>query len=87
MGGDQIVKMKDLTPGYYKSSEPLWERIGIFIKNLANLPVWMNKGLSSTVFGGKQNNDYWQTIFETGKSPQGLQVLAEAIDLMKMIQE
>jgi hypothetical protein len=54
---------------------------------MANLPVWINKELSSTVFGGKQVNDYWQTIFETGKSSQGLQVLAEPIDLMKMIKD
>ncbi|MBI4651643.1 HNH endonuclease [Candidatus Desantisbacteria bacterium] len=71
----------------YKFPEPLWERIKIFIKNIANLPVWINKELSSTVFGGKQVNDYWQTIFETGKSSQGLQVLAEPIDLMKMIKD
>jgi hypothetical protein len=69
----------------YKFPEPLWEKIKIFIRNMANLPVWINKELSSTVFGGKQVNDYWQTIFETGKSSQGLQVLATPIDLMKMI--
>ena len=71
----------------YKFPEPLWEKIKIFIRNMANLPVWINKELSSTVFGGKQVNDYWQTIFETGKSSQGLQVLAEPIDLMKMIKD
>lgn len=71
----------------YKFPEPLWERIKIFVRNLTNLPVWINKELSSTVFGGKQVNYYWQTIFETGKSPQGLQVLSEPIDLMKMIKE
>lgn len=71
----------------YKFPEPLWERIKIFIKNMTNLPVWINKELSSTVFGGKQGNDYWQTIFETGKSSQGLQVLVEPIDLMKMIKD
>lgn len=71
----------------YKFSEPLWEKIKIFIRNMAHLPVWINKELSSTVFGGKQVNEYWQTIFETGKSTQGLQVLADPIDLMKMIKE
>lgn len=71
----------------YKFPEPLWDRIRIFIRNLSNLPVWINKELSATVFGGKQVNDYWQTIFETGKSPQGLQVLAEPINLMEMIKE
>lgn len=69
----------------YKFPEPLWDRIRIFIKNLTNLPVWINKELSLTVFGGKQNYEYWQTIFESGKSPQGLQVLAKPIDLMNMI--
>ena len=71
----------------YKFPEPLWDKIRLFIRNMANLPVWINKELSSTVFGGKQVNDYWQTIFETGKSSQGLQVLANPIDLMKMIQD
>jgi hypothetical protein len=71
----------------YKFPEPLWDRIRIFIANLSNLPVWINKGLSSTVFGGKQVNDYWQTIFETGRSPQGLTVLSQPIDLMEMIKE
>lgn len=71
----------------YKFPEPLWEKITIFIKNLTVLPVWINKDLSNTIFGGKQVNDFWQTIFETGKSPQGLQVLVEPIDLMKMISD
>jgi len=71
----------------YKFPEPLWDRITIFIKNLTILPVWINKDLSITVFGGKQVNDFWQTIFETGKSPQGIQVLVEPIDLMKMISD
>jgi hypothetical protein len=71
----------------YKFPEPLWDKITIFLKNLTILPVWINKDLSITVFGGKQVNDFWQTIFETGKSPQGIQVLVEPIDLMKMISD
>jgi hypothetical protein len=71
----------------YKFPEPLWERLRLFVRNFSNLPVWINKELSSTVFGGKQVNDYWQTIFETGKTSQGLQVLSEPIDLMKMIKD
>lgn len=71
----------------YRFPEPLWERIRIFIRNLSNLPLWVNRELSSTIFGGKQNYEYWQTIFETGKTPQGFQVLAEPLDLMDMIKE
>ncbi len=70
----------------YRFPQPLWERIKIFIKNLKNLPVWINRDLSLTVFGGKQNYSYWQSIFETGKTPQGYQA-SEPLDLMKMIKE
>ncbi len=71
----------------YNLPEPLWDRIRIFIRNFRDLPIWVDKELSSTVFGGKQNYEYWQTIFETGKTPQGLSVLPEPINLMEMIKE
>jgi len=70
----------------YRFPEPLWENIETFIENLGALPLWVNRDLSATVFGGRQNSDYWQTIFESGKSPQGQQVLATPINLMQMIQ-
>lgn len=69
----------------YKFPDSLWDRIRTFVVNMHNLPVWINKDLSSTVFGGKQVYSYWQTIFETGKSPQGVQVLSKPIDLMELI--
>ncbi|RMG38179.1 MAG: HNH endonuclease [Methanobacteriota archaeon] len=71
---------------HYKFPDTLWERVGLFLENLFNLPIWSNKELSATIFGGKQNYDFWQTIFETGKTSQGVEVLPEPIDLMKMIQ-
>lgn len=71
----------------YPFPEPLWDRIRIFIINLSNMPLWVNRELSATVFGGKQNNEFWQTIFETGRSPQGIQVLSGPINLMDMIIE
>lgn len=67
--------------------EPLWKNIKVFIKNLANLPLWVNYGLSNTAFGGKQNYDYWATIFRTGKNSAGNPILAEPINLIKMLQE
>jgi len=71
----------------YKFPELLWQMIRTFIKNLYGLPLWVDKEMSSTIFGGKQNYAYWQTIFETGKAPSNVQVLSEPIDLMKMITE
>ncbi|WP_020562993.1 HNH endonuclease [Methylosarcina fibrata] len=69
----------------YPFPDQLWENIRRFIRNLADLPLWVNKDLSETVFGGKQNNSFWQTVFETGKSPQGVQVMPKAINLVEMI--
>ncbi len=68
-----------------KFPDPLWASLRVFIKNFRNLPIWVNKELSLTVFGGRQNNAYWETIFRTGKTPQGLQVLTEPINLMDLI--
>lgn len=69
----------------YKFSVLLWERIRSFVRNFSLLPLWSNTTLSMTVFGGKQNYEFWQHVFEKGKTPQGQQVLAEPINLMKMI--
>lgn len=71
---------------HYRFPEPLWDHIENFVTNLGKLPLWVNRELSLSIFGGKQNYDYWQTIFETGKTPQGQRVLPEALNLMKMIQ-
>jgi hypothetical protein len=56
-----------------------------FLTSLSELPVWVNTDLSDSVFGGKQNNNFWKTIFETGKTPQGMQVLSKPINLIDMI--
>jgi hypothetical protein len=48
--------------------------------------VWVNRELSNTLFGGKQTYSFWQQIFETGRSPQGVQVLPEPINLIRMIE-
>lgn len=70
---------------HYRFPEPLWEHIQNFVVNLAKLPLWVNRDLSLSVFGGKQNYEYWQTVFESGKTPQGQPVLATGINLMNMI--
>ncbi|MGH9510806.1 MAG: HNH endonuclease [Terriglobales bacterium] len=70
----------------YPFPEPLWDSIENFIKNLTRMPLWVNRDLSLSVFGGKQNYDYWQTVFESGRTPQGQQVLPRGVNLMSMIQ-
>ena len=71
----------------YRFPEPLWDNIEAFVDSLKLLPLWVNRDLSLSVFGGKQNYEYWQTIFESGKTPQGQQVLPSGINLMQMIQK
>jgi hypothetical protein len=52
---------------------------------LLALPLWVNRDFSETVFGGKQNNSFWKTVFETGNTPQGMPVLAQPLNLIQMI--
>lgn len=81
------VPIRDQRLFQYRFPPPLWDRVRRFVHNLTLLPVWINSELSLSVFGGKQNYDYWQAIFETGKSPQNQRVLAEPLNLMEMIKE
>lgn len=71
----------------HKLPEELWKRIEVFLANLGTLPCWIDKSLSTTVFGVKQNLDFWKTIFEKGTAPNGVRVLTQPLELAKMIQE
>lgn len=70
-----------------KLPDQVWTNIKTFICNLRDLPVWKDRSMSATVFGGKNNYDYWKTVFETGKTPDGILVLSEPINVAKMIQK
>jgi len=65
--------------------EQLWTNIRSFIISLRGLPIWINKELSATVFGGKQNYDYWEHIFRIGQTPSGQQVLPSGLNVIEMI--
>ena len=66
--------------------ETLWTNIRNFVCSLRELPVWKDRSMSSTVFGGKQTYDYWMTIFKTANTPDGRPVLAKPLNTMDMIQ-
>jgi HNH endonuclease len=65
--------------------ESLWVNLRAYISNLNKMPVWVNRELSNTIFGGKQTYEFWKSIFQTGKTPGGIQVLVEPINFTKMI--
>ncbi len=70
-----------------KFPEQLWENIRTFIINLRELPVWKDRGMSSTIFGGKNNYDFWKHVFETGSTPAGVRVLAKPLNVTEMIKK
>ena len=66
--------------------DEVWDSIRNLLESLAGLPCWIDRNLSVTVFGPKQNRDYWEKIFKTGQDPSGIQVLAQPLDPFQMIQ-
>ena len=69
----------------YPIPEACWGNIENFIEALKRLPLWVNKDLSLSVFGGKQNAEFWQHIFENGRTRDGSEVMESGINLMEMI--
>ena len=64
-------------------SETLWENIRKFIRNLANLPIWIDR--EKTYLFSKRDYGYWDDIFRTGTSPDGIKVLNKGINFLEMI--
>lgn len=65
--------------------DQIWVNIRNFIVNLKNLPLWKNRSMASTIFSGKNNYDYWKSVFSSAKSPDGAQVLAKPLNFIDMI--
>lgn len=68
-------------------SDVLWGNIRKFIKNLSMLPLWKDKSMASTHFSGKKNYEFWKIVFQTGKTPDGVLVLAKPLNYIEMIKE
>lgn len=68
-----------------KFDDQLWVNIRNFIQNLRELPLWKDKSMASTSFSGKKNYDFWDSIFKTGKRPDGIQALAKPLNIFNMI--
>lgn len=68
-----------------KFDEQLWTNIRNFIVNLGQLPLWKDRSKASTAFTGKKNYDYWKSIFTSGSTPDGVQVLAKPLNYVEMI--
>lgn len=66
--------------------EAAWQSMENFIVNFSRLPLWRNRALSATIFGGKQNAQFWKDAFANG-SANGITIMAgggvNLIELMK----
>jgi hypothetical protein len=70
---------------HFRLPDELWDRLRNFLESLSRLPCWVDRNLSTTVFGPKQNLDYWEKVFQNGKAPSEIQILAAPLDLNEMI--
>ncbi|MBR0318126.1 MAG: HNH endonuclease [Spirochaetia bacterium] len=68
-----------------KLPDQLWDNIQMFIINLRELPIWKDRSMSLTIFGGKNNYDFWDTVFQTARTPDGTAVLAKPLNVAEMI--
>lgn len=55
--------------------ENIWSTLDNFFVNFGAVPIWTNPDLSLTLFGGKQNFQFWKEVFKTG-SANGTVVIA-----------
>ena len=71
----------------YRLPENVWARVETFLRRLSDLPAWIDKNLSNTVFGAKQNRDFWTQVFRTGRGVGGVQVFAGPLNVIEMMQQ
>jgi hypothetical protein len=72
-------------PLHSRLPDELWDRLRNFLESLSCLPCWIDRKLGTTVFGPKQNSDYWEKVFETGVAPSNMRILTAPLDLNDMI--
>lgn len=66
-------------------SDLSWLQLRNLLVNLRDLPFWRNPALSGTVFGGKQVSSFWKTIFATGQTPDGVQVIVQPVNIIEFM--
>jgi hypothetical protein len=65
--------------------EKFWITIETLLRNVSDLPCWVDKKLAQTIFGVKHKRDFWKEIFKTGNSQTHIAVLARGLDFKSLI--
>ena len=47
--------------------------------------ICKDRSMAATVFGGKNNYDFWDMVFENGRTPDGTQVMTSGLNVVNMI--
>jgi hypothetical protein len=66
--------------------DTLWKHIENFLKNLRNLPLWVDRE-KTHIFSAKLPYDWWSEVFRSGVTKDGIKLLSEGINLMNMIKD
>jgi len=66
--------------------ETVWSSLDNFITNFSRLPLWKNRALSATVFGGKQTTQFWKEAFATGTANQIRILAGGGVNLLDLMQ-
>lgn len=72
-------------PFHRPLSDAVWQSLENFIVNLSRLPLWKNRALSATVFGGKQNFQFWKDAFANGSANQILILAGGGVNLIELM--
>ncbi len=79
---EMVDKERLMQRGY---SDALWSTVETVLRNIGDLPCWIDTKLAQTIFGGKPNRDFWKKIFRDGVSPTGIRVLARGLELKSLV--
>jgi hypothetical protein len=67
-----------------KFDETLLKLIRNYLKNLKELPIWVNRKLTH-IFSAKYTYDYWFSVFQNGAAPDQTKLLEKGLNLLEMI--
>ena len=67
----------------YEIPDACRQHVENFVDELKQLPLWVNKDLSISTSGGRQNGFYWQSTFESGKTPDGTEIMPTQLTSLK----
>lgn len=81
----QGMRFKAENPFQLEIPDQVWDNLKNFVTNLADLPLWKDKEMARSHFSGKKNPEFWRSVFATGKTPDGVQVIARPVNVIEMI--